>query len=323
MLPEDVTSLNQNLRAMQMTLEKYDGSTPFLDRHKEFDMFCQATKREQDVDKLHLLVFNLHGQAKETYRAIADEDQKDFAKVCQALRDIFDERQSQRHQRKLAFYKRHQEPHESLRDFVLAAQRAARGLGLSQQDIVDTIVENARPQACIALKGHHFKSVNDLLKSGLISENFGEPAEESTLKILMEEVRALRLERQQQATPMPPTVKQGTTTVTKGTSRETISAKADHVETSGPPTTTPNHNNKEPPQISGRIGPVLEIATMNSRNSNTLAVSVGLMNVREEVNALLMESFVCNVASQATSPRFAERGIPSAVRTTRPRVLVI
>ena len=207
MLPEEVTSLNQNLRAMQMTLEKYDGSTPFSDWHKEFDMFCQATKREQDVEKLHLLVFNLHGQAKETYRAIADEDQKDFAKVCQALRDIFDERQSQRHQRKLAFYKRHQEPHESLRDFVLAAQRAARGLGLPQQDIVDTIVENARPQARIALKGHHFKSVNDLLKSGLISENFGEPAEESTLKILMEEVRALRLERQQQATTMPPTVK--------------------------------------------------------------------------------------------------------------------
>ena len=121
---------------------------------------------------------------------------KDFAKVCQTLRDIFDERKSQHRQRKLACYKRHQESHESLRVLVL-----------SQQDIVDTIVENALPQAGIAFKGHLFKTVNDLLKSGLISENCGEPAQESTLKILMEEVRPLRLERQQQATTMPPTVK--------------------------------------------------------------------------------------------------------------------
>ena len=182
MLPEDVTLLNQNLRAMQMTLEKYDGSPLFSDWHKEFN----KTKREQDIKKLHLLVFNLRSQAKATYRATADDDRRDLAKVCQALRDIFEERQSQRHQRKLALYKRHQESHESL-----------RVLGLSQQD----------PQAHIALKGHHFKTVNDLLKLGLISENFGEPAQESTLKILMEEVRPLRLERQQQATMMPPTVK--------------------------------------------------------------------------------------------------------------------
>ena len=117
-----------------------------------------------------------------------EEDKEYFAKVQQALMDAFQERDSDRQQRKMALYVRKQAAHETLKEYVLVAQRSAQGLGMPQSKLVAVIVNSTRPQVRRYLKGHKFTSVAELLKSDLMTEDFNE----GILHQMMTEVKALR-----------------------------------------------------------------------------------------------------------------------------------
>ena len=186
-LEEQVAALSNNIKGMALSLDKFDGTSNFKDWEADYDILCQDTNRVTDRAKLNLLVFNLRGQAKEVYLALNEEDRTDFAKVRQALLDAFQEQDSDRQQRKMALYARKQVAHETLKEYVLAAQRSARGLGMPQSELVAVSVNNTRPQVRRHLKGHKFQTVAELLKSDLMTEDFNE---EDILHQLMTEVKA-------------------------------------------------------------------------------------------------------------------------------------
>ena len=177
-------------RAIHNNLEKFDGSQNFQDWLVQFEIVCADTERNTDDDKLNLLALSLRGQACDIYLALTEQERTNLATVTNALKDSFTASEAQLQKKKMSLYNKKQSSGESLRDFVLDTQKMARGLNLSQKEIVGIIEENARPNIRRHLKNNDFKTVQDLLKSKIMTEEF---EEEVSMSDLMGEIKALRL----------------------------------------------------------------------------------------------------------------------------------
>ena len=151
-------------RAINNSIEKFDGSQNFQDWMVQFKIVCKDTERTTDADILNLLVLSLKDQANDVFLALNEEDRASLDTVTEALKDTFTASDAQLQKKKMDLYNTKQASGQTLREFVLKTQKMARGLELTQKEILGIIEENARPNIRRHLKNNNFRTVQEMLK---------------------------------------------------------------------------------------------------------------------------------------------------------------
>ena len=193
----EIAALRQQVRDMGASIDKYDGTTNVQKWFFELENLAAHQGLNENAENARLLSFYVTGEAKRWFHKLNDEQKASYEAIKTNLTNWFStSRDCQRLKRQ--FYQRKQLAYESLRDYILQADAASLHLGLDEEDVVSTIIDNARPAARRALLGHNFATVEDLLKSQLIHEDF-EDGDLSTpaVQAIMAEIKKLSIQKDQ------------------------------------------------------------------------------------------------------------------------------
>ena len=170
----EITALRHEVRGMATSIASYDGTEDFETWLFDFESLASHQGLEEDIAKARLLLFNLTGEAKKRFHALKPEQKRNYEEIKTCLRNAFKLTKGAKQKLKVKFNQRKQQPYETLKDFVLQAEEASMKLGLKQEDIIETIKNNACPAARRALIGHDFATVTDLLQSPFVEEEYEE-----------------------------------------------------------------------------------------------------------------------------------------------------
>ena len=177
-------------RAINNSIEKFDGSQNFQDWMVQFKIVCKDTERTTDADILNLLVLSLKDQANDVFLALNEEDRASLDTVTEALKDTFTASDAQLQKKKMDLYNTKQASGQTLREFALKKQKMARGLELTQKEILGIIEENARPNIRRHLKNNSFRTVQEMLKSKIMTKDFEEEIDSEIVWLLYRHVSA-------------------------------------------------------------------------------------------------------------------------------------
>ena len=194
----EIAALRQQVRGMGASIDKYDGTTNVEEWFFEFENLAAHQGLNENAEKARLLSFNITGEAKRRFHKLNNEQKASYETIKTNFTNWFSTSRGDRQRLKRQFYQRKQLAYESLRDFILQADAASTHLGLDEEDVLSTIIDNARPAARRALLGHNFATVEDLLKSQLIHEDFEEgDLSAPAVQAIMAEIKKLSIQKDQ------------------------------------------------------------------------------------------------------------------------------
>ena len=192
----EIAALRREVRGMATAIDSFDGTGDLETWLFDFESLAAHQGLEEDVAKARLLSFNLTGEAKRRFHALAPEQRTDYNAIKTCLRNTFKLTKGAKQKLKVKFYQRKQQPFESLRDFILQAEEVSSKLGLEQEDIIETIKNNARPAARRALLGHEFASVTELLQSPFVEEEYEDnDLSQPAVQAIMAEIKKLQVQQ--------------------------------------------------------------------------------------------------------------------------------
>ena len=168
----EIAALRCEVRGMATSIGSFDGTGDLETWLFDFESLAAHQGPEEDVAKARLLSFNLTGEAKRRFHALAPEKRTDYNAIKTCLRNTFKLTKGAKQKLKVKSYQQKHQPFESLRDFILQAEEVSSKLGLEQEDIIETIKNNTRPAARRALLGHEFASVTELPQSPFVEEEY-------------------------------------------------------------------------------------------------------------------------------------------------------
>ena len=137
-----VEQLGKKLNALTNTLQRYDGTGNVTDWLSDFDSYCHDVGRLSEDDRRNCLVGHLTNEAKAWFRlqphgATVDE-------LIEALKLRFNPTELQLHQRKMQLFAMSQRVNQSFAEFVRELQEEARGLHMSEVDLVRIALSGAK-----------------------------------------------------------------------------------------------------------------------------------------------------------------------------------
>ena len=159
--------LAKQFNALTIKLDIFDGSTCVHDFEKDLIRYCELLGKTKEEEKLSVLISHLTGEAKDVFRLI---NTPTFDSVIKALKDRFEPTSQQKHALKAAMYGSKQLPGESFKQFVARLQTKARQLKMEESELVRVALNGAKPQIRGYLAMAQPKTVNDLLKLPVASD---------------------------------------------------------------------------------------------------------------------------------------------------------
>ena len=184
-----------------LKLSRYDGSYDITLWLEEIDRFLDATKSKDPAYIKNIVISHLDGPAKFAFDIFKPEEKDSYNYLRQALKERFTPSRHQKLQKKAALYQLKQKAHQTVAAFVLLVQAEARGLGLSEEDLVFVIIQGLQPKIRNYIKMSDPSSVRELLECPAARDDF-EPGAEHTgvFQALVDQVAALQATIEQQST---------------------------------------------------------------------------------------------------------------------------
>ena len=184
-----------------LKLSRYDGSYDITLWLEEIDRFLDATKSKDPAYIKNIVISHLHGPAKFAFDIFKPEEKDSYNHLRQALKERFTPSRHQKLQKKAALYQLKQKAHQTVAAFVLLVQEEARGLGLSEEDLVFVIIQGLQPKIRNYIKMSDPSSVRELFECPAARDDF-EPGAEHTgvFQALVDQVASLQATIEQQTT---------------------------------------------------------------------------------------------------------------------------
>ena len=187
--------LISRLAGLQATnLSGFDNFTEtvedFLD---DFDRHVRATGLAKDQDKLDCLVSNLSGPVRAWFRYQPQATQQSYKELRAAMTDAFKTTEQAKHLARSALFQMRQGPLQSVSEYVHAVQLKARGLDMSEKDLVSIVLNGIDPSIRQYIVMDRPTKIQDILKSPAAQQDFMVTQQHGgTIMVLQEELRALR-----------------------------------------------------------------------------------------------------------------------------------
>ena len=184
-----------------LQLFRYDGSYDNTLWLEEIDRFLDATKSKDPAYIKNIVISHLDGPAKFAFDIFKPEEKDSYNYLRQALKERFTPSRHQKLQKKAALYQLKQKAHQTVAAFVQLVQAEARGLGLSEEDLVFVIIQGLQPKIRNYIKMSDPSTVRELLECPAARDDF-EPGAKHTgvFQALVDQVASLQATIEQQAT---------------------------------------------------------------------------------------------------------------------------
>ena len=184
-----LAALGNNLKPFDNTMDTIED---FLD---DFDRHTRALDLKEPQEKLDCLVGHLAGPVKTWFRYQPKPTQANYADLRKALQDTFVITDQAKHMARSSLFNMMQAPYQSVADFLHNIQEKARGLDLSERDLVSIALNGLNPTIQRYVAMDRPTKIADILKSPAAQPNFGtnhQASNENMVLTLQEELRAVR-----------------------------------------------------------------------------------------------------------------------------------
>ena len=147
--PNLIASL-AGLRALAITLPKFDGNSLIPDWLEDFDRYSDETARTADANKLFDLISHLGPEVKQWFHLLPNDTKTSYVNLRAALKDRYTPTSQEILEAKGTIYAMKQGASQTFKDFVKQVQLKARQIDMSDDEVKGICIKGARPH----LKAH-------------------------------------------------------------------------------------------------------------------------------------------------------------------------
>ena len=147
--PNLIASL-AGLRALAITLPKFDGNSLITDWLEDFDRYSDETAGTTDANKLFDLISHLGPEVKQWFHLLPNDTKTSYVNLPPALKDRYTPTSQEILEAKGTIYAMKQGASQTFKDFVKQVQLKARQIDMSDDEVKGICINGARPH----LKAH-------------------------------------------------------------------------------------------------------------------------------------------------------------------------